>query len=277
MQTANLKERIQGAIEFIKSRYPQQPEIGIILGTGLGGLGEEIEDRACLEYEKIPNFPVSTAPGHKGHLICGMLSGKPVTAMEGRFHFYEGYSLEEVTFPVRVLRALGAKVLIVSNAAGGINPLFEPGDLMLICDHINLMGVNPLIGPNDDSLGPRFPDMSQPYDRELIKLAQRVSLSLGKKVQKGVYVGVTGPNLETAAEYRFMRTIGADAVGMSTIPEVIVGVHCGLRILGISCITDMCLPDNLSPANIDEIIKIAQRTEPELTNLIRNVVSKMKV
>ncbi|MCK4261907.1 purine-nucleoside phosphorylase [bacterium] len=271
---ADLKERIKEAVSLIKSRTKIKPEIGIILGTGLGALADEIETEETVSYSEIPSFPASTVIGHAGRLVLGKIGGKVVVAMQGRFHYYEGYSLEEITFPVRVMRALGAETFIVSNAAGGMNPQFETGDLMIITDHINLMGVNPLIGVNDERLGPRFPDMSQSYDRKLISLAEEVA---GEKIkiQKGVYVAVTGPNLETAAEYRFLRLIGADAVGMSTVPEVIVAVQAGMRVLGISCITDKCLPDALKPANIKAIFKVAGEAEPKLTRLVSKTIGRM--
>lgn len=272
----NLKEMLKDTVDFIRSEVSMKPDIAIILGTGLGGLAGHIKDKKELRYSDIPHFPVSTVVGHKGALMFGKISGKRVAAMEGRFHFYEGYSLQEVTYPVRVMKALGAKTLIVSNAAGGMNPLYETGDLALIVDHINLMGVNPLIGRNDDTLGPRFPDMCEPYDLKLIKIAEEVARDEKIKLHKGVYVGVTGPNLETRAEYRFLRMIGADIVGMSTVPEVIVGVHSGLRVLGISCITDKCLPDALKPAKIEEILKAAAEAEPHLTKLVTGIIGRIK-
>ena len=271
----DLKERIKEAVDYIKIKVQDKPKIAIILGTGLGALAEKIMGKKVLNYPDIPNFPHSTAPGHKGVLVSGTIGGKNVIAMEGRFHYYEGYSLDDVTFGVRVTRALGADILIVSNAAGGMNPQFTPGDLMAITDHINLMGVNPLIGPNDDTLGQRFPDMSEPYDRKLIRLAEDIAIEERIKLHKGVYVGVTGPNLETAAEYRFLRMIGADAVGMSTVPEVITAVHCGFRTLGISCITDRCLPDALKPANIEEILKVAGEAEPKLTKIVFRIIERI--
>ncbi len=272
---ADLKERIKEAVSFIKSRTKIRPKIAIILGTGLGALADEIEAAETVPYSEIPSFPAPTVIGHAGQLVLGKIGGKKVVAMQGRFHFYEGYSLEEVTFPVRVMRALGAETFIVSNAAGGMNPQFETGDLMIITDHINLMGVNPLIGVSDERLGPRFPDMSEPYDRKLVRLAEKVAREEKIKAQKGVYVAVTGPNLETAAEYRFLRVIGADAVGMSTVPEVIVAIQAGMRVLGISCITDKCLPDALKPANIEAIFKVAGKAEPKLTRLVSQVIGRM--
>ena len=270
-----LKEKIEQAVNFIKSAVDLKPEVAIILGTGLGDLSQQIKASKKIPYDQIPFFPKPTVLGHKGELVFGTLSGKKVVAMEGRFHYYEGHSLEEVTFPVRVMKALGAGVLIVSNASGGMNPAFKPGDLVIITDQINFMGVNPLIGPNDESLGSRFPDMSEPYNRGLIQVAEKVAGEKKLKVQKGVYIGVTGPNLETAAEYRFMHQIGADIVGMSTVPEVIVAVHSGLKVLGISCVTDSCDPDNLKPADIKEILKIAAEAEPKLTKLVSKVVEKI--
>lgn len=271
----DLKRRLNETVEFIKLEFKASPQIAIILGTGLGRLAERITSRKKILYSNIPHFPVSTAIGHKGELVFGRIGNKKVVALEGRFHYYEGYSLEEVTYPVRVVKALGAKILIVSNAAGGMNPVFKAGDLMAIVDHINLMGVNPLIGPNDDSLGPRFPDMCDPYDLKLIDLAQKVAFEERIKLHKGVYIGVTGPNLETRAEYRFFHAIGADAVGMSTVPEVIVARHAGLKVFGISCITDVCIPDALKPANIEEIIKIANEAEPKLTRLIHKLIERI--
>src|SRR5437660_2821884 len=268
----SLYDQVQEAKRFIQSRWAGAPRAGIILGTGLGGLVDDIQAEASLSYGDIPHFPHSTAPSHKGELVCGKLAGKPVVAMQGRFHFYEGYSLEQITMPVRGMHALGADVLIVSNASGGMNPQYDKGDLMLIEDHINLIGDNPLIGPNDDRLGQRFPDMSRPYDPDLLRLAQRIALEEQIPCRKGVYVAVSGPNLETRAEYRFLRGIGADVVGMSTVPEVIVAVHCRLRILGISVITDLCLPDALEPARLEDIIAVANEAEKKLRVLVRRVV-----
>lgn len=271
----DLKSKISETVEFIKKEFKDTPEIAIILGTGLGNLAEKIRDRKAVAYSSIPNFPVSTVTGHKGELVFGKIGDKKVIALEGRFHFYEGYSLQEVTYAVRVVKALGAKILIVSNAAGGMNPLFKKGDLMAIADHINFMGVHPLIGPNDETLGPRFPDMCDAYDPELIELAEKIALEENIKLQKGVYIGVTGPTLETRAEYRLFRMLGADAVAMSTVPEVIVARHAGLRVFGISVITDLGLPDALKPCNIEEIIKIANEAEPKLTKLIYTLVERI--
>jgi purine-nucleoside phosphorylase len=268
-------DNIQDAKRTIQSRWPGKPRFGIILGTGLGGLAEEIQAEAVFAYKDIPHFPESTVHSHAGRLVCGKLSGKTVMAMEGRFHAYEGYSLQQITFPVRVMKAMGCEVLIVSNACGGMNPQFAKGDLMVIEDHINLMGDNPLIGENDDRLGIRFPDMCFPYDRELIALTQKIALEEKVICHKGVFVAVTGPNLETRAEYRFLRAIGADVVGMSTVPEVIVGVHAELRNLGFSIITDMCLPDALEPAKLSEIIAVANAAEKKLRVIVRRVVGEL--
>ena len=273
----NLKETINEAAQFIRDKTKLLPQIGIILGTGLGSLAEGINVEAKISYEEIPHFPISTVESHTGRLILGKLSGKSVIAMQGRFHYYEGYDLKQVTFPVRVMKALGADTLVISNACGGLNPLFKAGDIMVISDHINLQGTNPLFGPNDESLGPRFPDMCCCYDPELIALAENVALNLGLKLQKGIYVAVAGPNLETAAEYRFLRFIGADVVGMSTVPEVIVARHQGMRVLGFSLVTDMGLPDALKPTNLAEILATAATSEPILKKIMTRVIEEMKV
>jgi purine-nucleoside phosphorylase len=275
--TPDLKESVNETAEFIRGKTKVLPQIGIILGTGLGSLAEAINVDAKIPYEQIPHFPVSTVESHTGRLILGELSGKSVVAMQGRFHYYEGYDLKQVTFPVRVMKALGAGILVVSNACGGLNPLYKAGDIVVISDHINLQGSNPLYGPNDESLGPRFPDMCRCYDPELITLAENVALNLGLKLHKGVYVAVGGPNLETAAEYRFLRFIGADVVGMSTVPEVIVARHQGMRVLGFSLITDMGLPDALKPTNLEEILATAARSEPILKDIMSRVMEEMKV
>ncbi|HEX2779534.1 MAG TPA: purine-nucleoside phosphorylase, partial [Gemmatimonadaceae bacterium] len=247
----------------------------IILGTGLGALAREIAVQTTIDYRDIPGFPLSTVESHAGRLLCGTLGGKPVVAMQGRFHRYEGYTLQQVTFPVRVLRAIGAPTLVVSNACGGMHPLWAPGDLMLIADHINLLGDNPLVGPNDDRLGPRFPDMSEPYDGELRAAAREVALKQGITLREGVYVAVAGPNLETRSEYRMLRALGADVVGMSTVPEVIVARHGGMRVLGLSIITDQCLPDALEPATLERIIAVANGAEPKLTAVVRGVMERL--
>ena len=272
---SQLIQDIESAAAVISSKSDSVPEVAVILGTGLGGLADKIEKETVIPYKDIPGFPLSTVESHSGRLILGTLGGKSVIAMQGRFHYYEGYSQKQITFPVRVMKFLGASTLLVSNAAGGLNPNFVPGDIMLMRDHINLIGDNPLIGVNEETLGPRFPDMSEPYARALIELAEQVALEEGIKVHKGVYVALQGPNLETAAEYRFLRLIGSDAVGMSTVPEVIVAVHMSMRVLGFSVITDECFPDRLKPANIAEIIKNAGTAEPKLMKLMTKVVEKL--
>jgi purine-nucleoside phosphorylase len=268
-------EQVERAADLVRARFARRPDAAIVLGTGLGGLASAIAVEATIDYADIPGFPLSTVESHAGRLLCGELSGKTVVAMQGRFHRYEGYSLSQVTFPVRVLRALGAETLIVSNACGGMHPLWAAGDLMLIADHINLLGDNPLIGPNDDRLGPRFPDMSAPYDAGLRSLARAVATEQRIVLREGVYVAVPGPNLETRSEYRFLRAIGADVVGMSTVPEVIVAIHAGMRVLGVSIITDLCLPDALEPASVEKIIAVASRAEPNLTALVCAVLERL--
>lgn len=270
-----IRKQIDEAVAFLRTRTDSAPPVGIILGTGLGGLTKEIAQERVVDYGDIPHFPLSTVESHHGKLIFGTLGGKKVVAMQGRFHYYEGYSMRQVTFPVRVMKFLGVQTLLISNAAGGMNPQFRKGAVMIITDHINLLGDNPLIGPNDDSLGPRFPDMSEPYSRELITLAEQVALDLKIRTERGVFVAVPGPNLESRAEYRFLRFIGADAVGMSTVPENIVAVHMGIRVLGMSIITDECFPDALQPANVEEIIAVASNTEPKLTAIMKGVVQRM--
>ena len=272
---AHTLESIEASADAVRARFSRRPDAALILGTGLGGLAKEISADAIIEYADVPGFPLSTVESHAGRLICGTLGGRAVVAMQGRFHRYEGYSLRQVTFPVRVLRALGAKTLIVSNACGGMHPLWAPGDLMLIADHINMLGDNPLVGPNDDRLGPRFPDMSEPYDARLRALARAVAAEQGATLREGVYVAVAGPNLETRAEYRMLRLMGADVVGMSTVPEVIVAVHGGMRVLGLSLITDQCLPDALEPATLEKILAVAGKAEPRLTSLVRGVLERL--
>jgi purine-nucleoside phosphorylase len=266
---------VQATADAVRARIGTGAEIAIILGTGLGALGRAITAEQTIGYEEIPGFPHSTVESHAGRLIVGTLAGKRVMAMQGRFHRYEGYSLQQVTFPIRVLRALGARTLIVSNACGGMREEWAAGDLMLIADHINLLGDNPLVGPNDDALGPRFPDLSEAYNRSLLALARDVARSEGITVREGVYVAVSGPNLETPAEYRMLRRIGADVVGMSTAPEVIVARHGGMRVLGISIITDMCIPEALEPTSLDKILAVAATAEPKLTALVRGVVERL--
>lgn len=275
MSVAPLRREVEAAVSAIRAVTDHVPQVAVILGTGLGGLADAMERVATVPYGEIPHFPLSTVETHEGRLHFGRLGGKSVVAMQGRFHRYEGYTLQQVTFPVRVLRALGAEVLMVSNVSGGMHPLWEVGDLVLIADHINLLGDSPLVGPNDDALGPRFPDMSEPYDAALRRLARDAARDLKITLREGVYVAVTGPNLETPAEYRFLRAIGADIVGMSTVPEVIVAVHGGMRVLGVSIITDRCLPDALEPADIPSIIRAAEQAEPHLTRLLAAVLARM--
>ncbi|HYQ87927.1 MAG TPA: purine-nucleoside phosphorylase [Bacteroidota bacterium] len=273
-----LREQIDEAVGYIRKHTRMRPEMGIILGTGLGGLVKEIRKEMVLDYDEIPHFPISTVESHHGKLIFGTLGGKKIVAMQGRFHYYEGYTMQQVTFPVRVMSkraGLGVKTLLISNAAGGMNPQFRRGDLMIITDHINLQGDNPLIGPNDDELGPRFPDMSEPYNRKLASMAEQVASDQSIPLQHGVFVAVQGPNLETRAEYRFLRGIGGDAVGMSTVPEVIVAVHMGMKVLGMSIITDECFPETLEPVTLEEVIAAAAKAEPKLTRIIKEVVKRI--
>lgn len=271
---STLSQQIAESVQAIQRTWSKTPRAGLILGTGLGGLAEQIETDAVIHYSEIPNFPVSTVQSHAGQLVCGALCGVPVVAMEGRFHYYEGYSLGQVTFPVRVMKALGAELLVVTNAAGGMNPQYSLADVTIIEDHINLMPENPLRGPNDDSLGPRFPDMSAPYDRELIALTRRLAMELKIPHQQGVLAAVPGPNLETRAEYRMLRQMGADVVSMSTVPEVIVAVHAGLKVLGLSIVTDICLPDALEPVEIEKILAIAAQGGERLSRLIPRVLAE---
>lgn len=275
MQKSDLRRKIDEAVAVIRTKTSSEPPIGIILGTGLGGLAKEMETEVAIDYGEIPHFPVSTVESHHGRLLFGKLAGKPVVAMQGRFHYYEAYPLQQITFPVRVMKFLGVRSLLVSNAAGALNRDFRRGDLMIITDHINLLGDNPLIGPNDDALGPRFPDMSEPYNRELIALAEECAKSLKIKVQKGVYAAMQGPSLETRAEYRFLQTIGADAVGMSTVPEDIVAVHMGIKVLGFSILTDECFPETLQPVSLEEVIAAANEAEPRMTAVMKEVVRRM--
>jgi purine-nucleoside phosphorylase len=265
--------QIEEAVAAIRKVWSGTPHAGIILGTGLGGLVKSIDVEASLDYEEIPHFPRSTAISHRGRLVCGKLNGLPIVAMEGRFHMYEGYSLKQITLPVRVMKALGANLLVVSNACGGMNPYYKSGDIMVIEDHINLLGDNPLIGINDDRLGPRFPDMCEPYEQKLVDRALAVARKENIVAHKGVFVAVAGPNLETRAEYRFLRMIGADVVGMSTVPEVIVAVHSSMRVVGFSVVTDMCLPDCLEPADVPKIIATANAAEPNLCKLVTGVLA----
>ena len=265
-------DKISEACAAIAAQWPHKPAVGIILGSGLGGVTAALTDKVTIPYESIPHFAKSTAHGHAGQLVCGLFDGVPVVVMEGRMHAYEGYPLAQITFPVRVVRRLGAELLVVTNACGGLNPQFRTGDLMVIDDHINLMNDNPLVGINDDRLGPRFPDMSAPYTPILIDQALAVARKENFVAHRGVYVAVTGPNLETRAEYRFLRVIGADVVGMSTVPEVIVAVHAGMKVLGISVVTDMCLPDALEVATVEKILAVARSAEPKLRALVAAAV-----
>jgi purine-nucleoside phosphorylase len=267
-------ESIEQTTLYIKNRIGDfEPEVGIILGTGLGGLVSEIEVEKQLMYSNIPDFPISTLEFHAGKLIFGTLEGKTVVAMQGRLHFYEGYTMQQITFPVRVMKMLGIKTLCVSNASGALNPAFKKGDLMVIEDHINLQPMNPLIGRNESELGPRFPDMSQPYNTSMVKKALEIAESNNITCHKGVYVAVTGPNLETKAEYRYLRIIGGDAVGMSTVPEVIVANHMGLPVFAISVLTDEGFPDNLHPVSVDEILAVAHEAEPKMTLILKNLIA----
>jgi len=269
-------EDVDEAILAVKERWPGgSPTVGIVLGTGLGALASEIQAEAVVPYPTIPHFPHSTVESHRGQLVCGTLAGRSVMAMEGRFHLYEGYSAAQVTFPIRVMRAMGCETLLVSNAAGGMNPMHAKGDIVVIDDHINLLGVNPLIGPNDERLGPRFADMIEPYDRKLQDLALQAALEANVVAHRGVYVAVTGPNLETRAEYRFLRGIGADVVGMSTVPEVLVAVHAGMKVLGFSIVTDLCLPDALEPVKLEHILAVAAEAEGKLRTVVKMVLERM--
>lgn len=271
----SFRTKRQEALSFIQSKTHLKPEYLVILGTGLGDLVKQIKVETAIEYSEIPHFPTSTVESHAGRLLFGTLGGKSIVAMQGRFHFYEGYSMQQIVFPVRVLQANGAHTLIVSNAAGGMNPLFKRGDVMCINDHINLLGDNPLIGPNDDTLGPRFPDMSEPYTNSLIELAEKVALEKNVRLQHGVYIAVAGPNLETKAEYRFLRLIGGDVVGMSTVPEVVAASHMGMKVLGFSVITDECFPDALEPVQMADILAAADIAQPKMTKIIIGVLESL--
>lgn len=267
--------RVNTTVDYIRTRTSIVPRVGVILGTGLGDFVQEIHAEFTIPYSELPNFPVSTVEGHQGRLIFGRIGGQSVVAMQGRFHFYEGYSMDEVTFPIRVMKALGVEVLILSNACGGVNPDFEVGDLMIITDHINLMGTNPLIGPNDSKLGPRFPDMSEAYDKNLVKMALSSAEALGQHVRTGVYAAVTGPVYETPSEYRFIRVIGADAVGMSTVPENIVARHSGMRVFAISVITDLGVEGRIEKITHEEVIRAARAAEPRLARLVLEFIGRL--
>lgn len=268
-------QQIEEAAGFIRTKTEFEPEIGLILGTGLGELGHRIKTDCAIPYGDVPHFVESTATSHDGKLVFGKLGGRRVVAMQGRVHYYEGYSMQQITLPVRVMKALGCKALLMSNAVGGMNPQLGPGDITVMTDHINLMGDNPLIGWNDDRIGPRFPDMSEPYDREFLAVMEAVALEKKIPLKKAVYSAVAGPNLETGAEYRFLRTIGADTVGMSSIPECLAAIHGGMRVIGMSVITDACFPDALKPANVEEIIKVANAAQPALEALVTGFLEKV--
>lgn len=272
---SKLLNNINEALEVIRKTAKDNYSVGIILGTGLGGLVKEIDIKHELDYADIPHFPLSTVESHKGKLIFGTIADKKVVCMQGRFHYYEGYTMQQITFPVRVMKFLGVQTLLVSNACGGLNPIYQRGDIMLMNDHINLLGDNPLIGPNEETLGPRFPDMSEPYCKNLIAIAEEAAIENKIKVQKGVYVAVPGPNLETRAEYRFLRAAGADVVGMSTIPEDIAANHMGMKVLGVSIITDECFPDSLKSVDVEEIIATAMKAEPKMTLIMKEVIKRL--
>lgn len=271
----NKMNKIIEAKEYIQSKITDVPEIGLILGSGLGELADKIENAVRIEYKDIPYFPVSTVVGHKGQLVIGTLEGKKVIAMQGRFHFYEGYSMDVITFPVYVMKAIGVQMLLVTNACGGMNRDFAPGDLMLIEDHINFTGSNPLIGSNLDEFGPRFPDMSQAYNKELISLAEKVAENNGIKVQKGVYVAISGPNYLSPAELTMLARIGADAVGMSTVPETIIANHAGMKVLGISLVTDMAIGEELEPLTHEQVVAVAERSKFKFMDLVQNILKEV--
>lgn len=271
----DVKSRIEAAAVYIREKFRGKADVAVILGTGLGGVVDLVEDPVCISYDDIPWFPRSTVVGHAGTFTCGRMGDKKVLVWEGRFHYYEGYALDDVVVPVRVSRSLGADTLIVSNAGGGMNHQYRKGDVVIIEDHISLLGPNPLLGPNDEAVGPRFPDMCEPYSKELVGLAERIALEENIRAHRGVYVYVTGPTLETRAEYRFLKVIGADVVGMSTVPEVIVAVHSGMKVLGLSCVTDLCLPDALAPVDINEIIATANEAGAKLSRIVERVVKEM--
>ncbi len=272
---SDLVQKINETVDVIRKKVKDDFIVGIILGTGLGGLVKEINIEYQFDYGELPHFPLSTVESHNGKLIFGTIGNKKVVAMQGRFHYYEGYSMQQITFPVRVMKFLGVETLLVSNACGGMNPQYRRGDIMIMADHINLLGDNPLIGKNENELGPRFPDMSEPYSNELIKIAEEAAIENKIKVQKGVYIAVPGPNLETKAEYRFLRATGADVVGMSTVPENIVANHMGMKVLGISIITDECFPDSLKRVNVEEIIAAAVGAEPKMTLIMKEVIKRL--
>lgn len=276
MSTASqLRQEIEETVRAIRTHTQAAPSVGIILGTGLGGLVNDVQIETSISYDNLPHFPISTVESHHGNLIFGALAGKDIVAMQGRFHYYEGYSMQQIAFPVRVMKMLGVQTLLISNACGSMNPYFRRGEIMLMADHINLLGDNPLIGLNDNTLGPRFPDMSEPYSLRLLRIADEVARDNKIRVHRGVYVAVPGPNLETRAEYRFLRTIGADVVGMSTVPENIVARHMGIEVLGISIITDECYPEALEPVSVEDIIATAMTAEPAMTTILEGVIARL--
>ncbi|MCQ2227718.1 MAG: purine-nucleoside phosphorylase [Bacteroidales bacterium] len=272
---SELIAQINEAAAYLKSQFSEQPKVGIILGTGLGGLVGEIDIEKSIDYKDIPHFPVSTVEGHSGRMIIGRIGGVPVLAMQGRFHFYEGYKMEQVTFPARVMKVAGINTLFVSNASGGLNPTFKVGTIMVITDHINMFGTNPLIGKNLDEFGPRFPDMSEVYSKRLIKRAFEIGQKNGIELASGVYVGTTGPTFETPSEYKMFRILGGDAVGMSTVPEVIVAHHAGMEIFGISIITDSGVPGEIVEVSHEEVQKVAGAAEPLMTKVIKELVESL--
>ncbi|MCS7235147.1 MAG: purine-nucleoside phosphorylase [Armatimonadota bacterium] len=273
--TSELRRKMEEAAAAVRRRVPFEPKLAVVLGSGLGALADHIEAVGSIPYTEIPHFPAPTVAGHAGRLVLGWLEGKPVAVLQGRVHLYEGYTPQEVVFPVRVLYALGCRTLLVSNAAGGLNREWRAGDLMVIADHINFQGTNPLVGPNDDSLGPRFPDMSRPYDPELVELAERCAVEEHVLLRRGVYVAVLGPSYETAAELRMLRDFGADAVGMSTVPEVIAARHLGMRVLGLAAITDLATGEAVQPVTHEEVLRVARELEPRFVRLVRRIVREL--
>lgn len=271
---ADLATQISDAVAAVRGRWQRVPQVGIILGTGLGGFAQQVEAEAVIGYETLPHFPRATALGHRGQFVCGTIAGTSVMTMEGRFHLYEGYSAAQITLPVRVMKALGIELLVISNASGGMNPAYRAGDLLVIADHINLMGQNPLTGPNDSKLGPRFPDLSRPYDADLIERALAIAQREGIRAHRGTYVALSGPNYETPAEYRFLRIIGGDVVGMSTVPEVIVAAHAGLRVLALSTITNMALPDQVEPTDGQQVLEIAATAEEKVRKVVLAILAE---
>ncbi|OGW91187.1 MAG: purine-nucleoside phosphorylase [Omnitrophica bacterium RIFCSPHIGHO2_02_FULL_63_14] len=273
--TARLRQQLDETVQAVASRSRLRPRLGLVMGSGLGGLTAAVSVDAEVDYAELPHMPRSTAPGHKGALVLGHLGAQPVAVLNGRFHFYEGHPPSHISYPIRLLRALGAELVFLTSIVGSMNRTMPPGSLVLLEDHINLMGVNPLIGPNDEALGPRFPDMSQPYDPDLRRLAKQVASAQGLALSEGVYVAVAGPNLETRAEYRFLRQLGADVVGMSMVPEVITARHAGLRVLAVTVVSDACIPEDLKPATLEELLRVAMETEPKLTALLRGVIDRL--